>query len=182
MKKLFLIIIIILFSNIVNAQNTIIIKEGMPFDTIIKLVTYKEVVKQKGTADEFYLRAISWIGATYENAEAVTSKRDRDNGIIEGKTRFKLYTIDKSGNKFEAGNISYKILLECKEGRYRFTFNNFNHDMMSRFPAEKWLNKKDIAYNPNWDSYLKQIDDYMKALIVKLNKSMRPEVKIDDTW
>lgn len=182
MKKMFLLGLIILASYSISAQNTIIVKEGMPFDTITKLITYKEVVKQKGTADELYLRAISWIGVTYDNSENVTSKRDRINGLIEGKTRFKLFYIDKEGNKLETGKISYKILIECKDGRYRYTFNNFNLDAQSRFSAEKWLNKKDIAYNSNWDSYLKQIDIYMKDLIIKLNKAMRPEIKIEDNW
>lgn len=170
------------FCLIATGQNTIIKISDMPYDTITKLITYKEVVQQKGTRDELYMRAISWIGATYKNAERVTSKRDRENGVIEGSAKFKINYTDKDGLKNDAGNISYKILLECKDGRYRFTFNGFNLDSQSRFPIEKWLNKKDIAYNSSWDQYLKDVDAFMKTLITGLKKAMLPPVKIDDTW
>lgn len=166
----------------VNGQNTIIKLSDIPYDTITKLITYKEVVRQKGTNDELYLRAIEWISATYKNAERVTSKRDRANGLIEGIARFKINYTDKDGSKNDAGNISYVILLECKDGRYRYTFNGFNLDLQSRFAIEKWLNKKDVSYNPSWDKYLKDVDTFMKSLIAGLKKAMLPPVIIDDTW
>ena len=168
--------------SVTNGQNTIIKMSDMPYDTITNLITYKEVVQQKSTSDELYTRAIEWIGATYKNAERVTSKRDRTNGVIEGIARFKINYTDKDGLKNDGGNISYTLLIECKEGRFRYTFNGFNLDIQSRFPVEKWLNKKDVAYNSNWEKYLKDIDTFMKGLITSLKKAMKPPVKIDDTW
>ena len=175
-------VLCLVISSLSFGQNTIIKMSGMPYDTISKLITYKEVVQMKSTRDELYVRAIEWIGATYKNAERVTSKRDRENGVIEGIARFKINYTDKDGQKSDAGNISYKILLECKDGRFRFTFNGFNLDSQSRFPIEKWLNKKDVAYNPSWDQYLKDVDAFMKTLIAGLKKAMQPPVKIDDSW
>lgn len=165
-----------------EAQNTIIKVDNIPFDTVAKLITYKEVVQQKGTKDELYFRALQWIDATYKNAERVTSKRDRENGVLEGWAKFKISYSDNSGQKNDAGNISYKILIECKDGRYRYTFSGFNLDSQSRFPAEKWMNKKDVAYNPSWDKYLQDIDSFMKELTAKLKKAMLPPVVIDDSW
>lgn len=168
--------------SVVNGQNTIIKMGDMPYDTLTKLITYKEVVKQKGTADELYLRAIEWIGATYKNAERVTNKRDRANGLIEGIARFKINYTEKDGSKNDAGNISYNLIIECKDGRYRYIFNGFNLDSQSRFPIEKWLNKKDVSYNPSFDKYLKDVDTFMKTLIAGLKKAMQPPVVIDDSW
>ena len=38
----------------------------------------------------------------------------------------------------------------------------------SSFYCEKYFNKSDPAYNPNWESYLYQTDTTMRSLIVNL--------------
>ena len=39
------------------------------------------------------------------------------------------------------------------------------------------MNKNDPAYNPQWDSYLYQVDTTMQSLVVKLKAGMKPTVK-----
>ncbi|HQQ20876.1 MAG TPA: hypothetical protein PK471_03105, partial [Bacteroidales bacterium] len=72
MKKAFLLLLISLFSISVFAQ-----KEGtysvpdLPIDEDTKLVTYRDVVREKGTPQELYDRAMDWIKAYYKNTNEV---------------------------------------------------------------------------------------------------------------
>jgi len=80
------------------------------------------------------------------------------------------------------GLILYTIRLDLKDNKYRYTLTDFNLKSNSRFPLEKWLNKEDPAYNPNWDIYLHQIDTAMQRLTVTLKEKMKPVVKKTDEW
>jgi len=49
--------------------------------------------------------------------------------------------------------------------------------------AERWLDKTDQAYHPNWDLYLGQLDDFAKQLLEDLKNSMEPEQIIkEEEW
>jgi hypothetical protein len=70
-----------------------------------------------------------------------------------------------------------------KEGRYRYTITNFNYKDVSRQPIEIWLNKKDKAYIPAWDNYLKQVDVVIRKLIESLKEGMQPPAVVKpDEW
>jgi hypothetical protein len=154
----------------------------LPIDPDTKKITYKEVVQEKGTRDELYVRGIAWINSFYKNPADVTRTRDRDNGLIKGVARFKTYYTDPDGFKKEGPVIEYSLVFEFKEGRYRFSFTEMTRKETSRQPVEGWLNKKDPAYNPQWDDYLKQVNVFFTETITSLKKGMAPVVKKEDTW
>jgi hypothetical protein len=53
----------------------------------------------------------------------------------------------------------------------------------SKIPIEKWLDKKDPQYNPAWNSYLKQVDNFAQSWIESLKEGMKGKVeKKDDEW
>ena len=93
-----------------------------------------------------------------------------------------MFFVDKDGFKREANFCEYEFTIECKEGRYRYTFTNFILKEVSRRPIERWLNKQDPAYNPQWDEFLKQVDTYVKETTASMNKAMQPQVKKEDNW
>jgi hypothetical protein len=73
--------------------------------------------------------------------------------------------------------------LEMKDGRYRYTINNFTLKTISRQPIEQWMDKNSASYMPIYDDYLKQVDDYTKKLIESLKQGMQPPApKKPDTW
>jgi hypothetical protein len=160
------------------AQNEI------PVDETTGLITYKEVVEEQGTKDELYNRGASWLHTFYVNPWEVAKVRDQSTGLIKIQHQFRLDEYDDKGNKLVGKTILYSARIEFKDGRYRYVIDNFVLKEMSRYPVEKWLDKKAPDYNPKWDVYLGQIDAYVRDELVKsLKENMKPpkEVK-EDVW
>jgi hypothetical protein len=156
---------------------------GMPTDPDTKKIQYRSVVEQEGTPEYLYNKAIEWFGYYYVNPQSVYTVQDKASGKIEGLGRMKIYYMDeKAGMRRDAGLIQYQIKIELRENKYRFTLTDFNLKTVSRFPIEKWMNKTDPAYNPNWDSYLYQVDTTMQRLVSTLKEKMKPTVVKKDEW
>jgi Domain of unknown function (DUF4468) with TBP-like fold len=156
---------------------------NLPVDPDSKKIMYREVVVQQGKPAYLYDKAIEWFGYYYLNPQSVYVVQNKENGRIEGLGRMKIYYTDKaSGVQRDGGVIQYHVILELKENKYRYTLTDFNLKGASRFPIEKWMNKSDPAYNPNWDSYLYQVDTTMQRLISTMNSKMKPTVVTKDEW
>jgi len=156
---------------------------NLPIDPETKKLSYRDVVNQEGNPGYLYDKAIQWFGYYYLNAAAVFSVQDRVNGKVEGVGRLRIYNNDiKTGLHSDGGLITYQIKIEFKENRYRYTLTDFNLKLASRFPIEKWMNKEDPSYSPNWDSYLYQVDTTMQRLISTLKEKMKPTVIKKDEW
>lgn len=154
----------------------------MPVDPDTKLITFKEVVQVPGNPGELFNRAIEWINTQYKNAADATKVRNPQTGLIEIIHRIEL-TKEEKGLTRPAGIVDYSMKLEMKEGRYRYTITNFNYKDISRKPIEFWMDKKDKAYNPEWENYLKQVNDFTLKLIESLKKGMQPPApKKPDEW
>lgn len=170
-----LILLLIAFSISLVAQNN----SALPIDEETGLITYQEVVEEEGTKKEYFNRAIGWINGFYKNPVDVTKTRDPESGIIKGIHRFKIKNTGEDGNTTDAGVVQYQFVLQFKEGRYRYTLDEFVLRQSSKIPAEKWLNKSD----PQSKSYLKQIDKFAKDWIESIKEGMKPKVeKNDDEW
>jgi hypothetical protein len=154
----------------------------MPVDPDSKLIMYKGVVSQEGVKDILYDRGASWFRAYYKSPSSVLKIQDKVNGKLEGLGRFTISYVDEQGNKRDGGMIQYSIKLELKDNKYRYTLTEFNLKAASRYPVEKWLNKNDPGYNPQWDSYLYQIDTTMQSLSRNLKEGMKPIVIKKDEW
>jgi len=185
MKKLFITAIVITgfsvsaFTQKTTTENIL----GLPIDTVTKKIMYKEVIQQPGIKDTLYYRALHWINTFFKNPIDVTRIRDKENGKVEGIYRFKVYnTPMKDGVKTEAGVVSYTFIIECKENKYRYKITDLNLKSVSYFALERWMNKKDPSYIPEWDYYLTQVDQYMQEFIKNLKKGMLEAVKINDNW
>lgn len=166
-----------LFSQIVEHNNLV------PVDESTGLITYQDVVQTEGNKDVLYNRAIGWVNSFYINPADATKVRNPESGIIEIAHRFKITSMDESGVETDAGMILYALKLELRDGRFRYTMNNFVLRQTSRFPVERWLDKSDRAYNPSWEEYLKQIDAFARGLINNLVETMKPEVEVkEEVW
>ena len=156
---------------------------GIPVDEITGLITYKDVVQTTGEKSELFVRAIGWVNSFYVNPADATKVRNPESGIIDILHRFRLTYQDDAGVQRDAGMVSYTLLLELRDGRYRYTLTNFTLRQASRFPVERWLDKTDRAYNPSWDDYLNQVDAFAKSLINSLKTTMEPEEVIkEEEW
>jgi len=184
MKKnifLFYFTLCVVYGSSSVSQNLFDISQ-IPVDTITKLISYKEVVQEKGSADELYNRAIEWFNSFYKNPTGVTRIRDPQNHKITGVAQFKIKKTDKDGVNIDAGNIAYTIILEFKDNRYRYELTNFNHKRTSYFPLERWLDPKDPQYNSDCPEFIKQVHNYSQELSKSLKQGMKPKVFIEDNW
>ena len=154
----------------------------MPIDEDTKLITYKEVVWQEGESAKLYSSAISWRKANYKNPNEVTSVREPENGKLVLNPRFKIFNVDKKGVQTDGGIIKYTLKLEFKPNRYRYVFTDFNLQAVSKYPLERWLDKKDPQYTPACDNYLYQVDTTVNGIIKSLKKGMVPKVTKVDEW
>lgn len=153
-----------------------------PVDPDSKKIMYRGVVEQPGKIEYLYSKAIEWFGYYYLNPQSIYTVQDKENGKIEGLGRMKIFRPDaKAGSLIDAGTLVYQIRIELKENKYRFTLTDFSLKTASRQPIEKWMNKSDPAYQPDWDTYLYQVDTTMQRLITSLKEKMKPvEVKKDE--
>jgi len=154
----------------------------VPVDEDSKLITYKEVVTQEGDVPKLYNTAIAWVNANYENPTEATRVRDVEDGKLEIRHRFKIFNTDKKGVKTDAYVINYTLKLEFKPGKYRYTFTDFTVAAVSKYPLERWLDKKDPQYTPACEDYLAQINNTVNELIASLKKGMVPKVIKKDDW
>ena len=180
MKKLTLLLALLSFG---IHSATIAQSSKLPVDEETGKITYKEVVKVEGSKEDLFNRSISWINSFYKNPLDVTRERNFANGVVKGLHRIKIKNTDKDGNKTDAGTVQYEFTLQFKDGRYRYVLTDFVLKRGSKFPVEKCLNKKDPQYNPNWQSYLKQIDDFAQKWIESLKEGMQPPAeKVEEDW
>jgi len=155
----------------------------LPVDSITKKITYKEVVQVEGNKDSLYNRAIAWINFYFKNPQGVTQVRDPQNGLIIGQHRIRMVDTQKDGSKINANTVvEYTFKIEVKDGKYRYTFTDFEMKATSKFPLERWLNKADPAYTPQWETYIPQVDTHIKEVIASLKKGMLPKKKVQDNW
>jgi hypothetical protein len=181
MKKIFVSIFTLFLFNVSYGQQNQPVP-NLPIDPDSKLIMYREVVNQDGNKDILYDRGASWFSSFYKSPASVLKIQDKVNGKIEGYGRFMIYYVDEQGNKRDGGVVAYDIKLELKENKYRYTLVNFNYKTVSKYPLEKWLNKNDPAYNPQWDVYLYQVDTTMQSLVRNLKEGMKPKVIKKDDW
>ena len=184
MKKLSFLSLICLFALLsvrLLAQEPVI-SSNIPVDPDSKKIMYKEVVQENGDPGYLYVKAIDWFKYYYVNPSSIFRVLDKVNGKIEGIGQMKIYSDDGEGDLRSAGWVVYTIRLEFKDDRYRYTLTDFNLKGASRFPLEKWLNKDDPAFNPQWDNYLYQIDTTMQRISTTLKEKMKPVVEKTDEW
>jgi hypothetical protein len=169
-------IISIIFLFIITVQG----QSDLPIDEDSGLITYKDVVDQEGAPDELFTRALVWTGDYYKNPEDVI--RNKEDNKIVGLHRFTINNIEEDGNKTKAGVIQYNFILEFKDGKYRYTLTDFVLKQASKIPVEKWLDTDGANYQPAWESYLGQIDEFAKDWIKNLKEGMLPKVEKEDDW
>ncbi len=159
-------------------------KPVLPIDPETHQIKFQEVVNEKGSKQELFNRCVYWLYKYYKDADRITSVRDPNTGKIVGQHRFRVYYYDKDSIRRIGGTIDYTFTIEFKKDRYRYIVNKLLLKTASKFPIERWLDKKSPNYDPRWESYLNQIADFVKSWEENLKEHMRPEPvkKPNDNW
>jgi len=171
---------VLLFSNALAQEESLV----LPLDPDTKIITYQEVVEVEGTKDELFNRGSTWLRIFYANPMAVSKVRDQASGVIRGQHQIRVYYDDENGTRQEGGMVLYSFKIEFKEGRYRYTVDDFLVKKVSRYPMENWMNREDPEYTPQWDQYLRQIDTFVREeWVPSLKLNMEPEIqKEEEEW
>lgn len=156
---------------------------SIPVDPDTKLITYQEVVNENGSKLELYNRCIEWVNSFYKNVQNVAKVQDPEGGLLVLHHRLNVYDTLKDGTVTKSNTIiQYVLRIEFKDNRYRYTFTEFTMKAQSRYPLERWLDKNDPTWTPQWNSYLAQMDSEIRKIIESLKKGMKPKSTKVDEW
>ena len=152
-------------------------------DDKTKKVIYQEVTEQQGSKDVLYEKALSWATKYYKNPRDVLREKDKDKGRLKAKARFYIfYTDPKKGTKTRAHTIEYTLVVEFKEGRYRYEVTDINYKATSYQGIEQWIDANTRQYSYATASYLVQVDEEIHKLINLLKAAMAKKEKATEGW
>lgn len=183
MKNTFLLLILIgSFISLFGQKEVVYIMPDLPVDETTKLITYKDVVNEKGSPQELYDRAMDWVKTYYKNTAEVIKSSDREKGVIELRSSVKIHNVMKDGSKVYKNIVYYNFKIECRQDRYRYTITDFNEKATAAAPIEIWFDQKHSRWQPSWYGYLNEIHENIQAMIISLQDGMLPKPVVTDDW
>ena len=154
----------------------------LPIDERTNLVTYQDVVKQEGTPQVLYARAMEWVKKYYKNTNEVIKNADAEKCVIEMRSSVRIFSKQKDGTMMQKNIVYYNFKLECRDNRYRYTITDFKEKATGSAPIEVWFNTSASGWTPSMYGYLSQIDEEMQKLIESLEEGMQPKEEFVDEW
>lgn len=121
MKTLYISIVFLMCSIVISAQ-------VLPKNEHGK-VEYTEVVKVDSTSkSSLYSSAQLWFVETFKDANEVIQLQDKENGELIGKGLFYIPSNRFGYTTIGLGIVRFQVQITVKEGRYKYSFTNFNHE------------------------------------------------------
>ena len=183
MKKIFL--VIILFFTLGNVLGQDELPEIFPRDENGKII-FTEVVQVDSTLNQSQLfgNAKLFFANTFKSAKDVIQLEDKENGRIVGKGLSNIYITVLTPVKMK---LHYSILIECKDGRYKYTIydlyyedypDKYNSYRTSKTPIENTFETKRY-YNRKGQpkSLFKQYKEKTEAEIENLVKLIKESME-----
>lgn len=177
--KIYSALLLIFFAGNVFAQDN-------PFETNDEgKAYYSDVTTVSGaSADVLFTRSVEWLNQHFTNPTGVLQLKDEANKTIEGKSRFRLNTLDKKGNQLTGGGfVAYQFRILCKDGRYKYEIDRIRWEKPSYYDVTQWLDKSQVGYDEAiYNFYIQQTIEHVEALIDSMNEYMQhgKEVKKDE--
>jgi hypothetical protein len=163
--------------------------------------TFHEVVEIPGMSqDDLFKNGESFL----KKVKVLNSKKkyltvNQENYALSNKGSFYVYQYG-SVNKAIAGAVEYDILLEVKDGRYRYTITNFifNEFQRNRYGKYEPMNGKNTPLETEvsnlnkkgWEKHRQVVYDKTQELIQNLQSNMiyteeskkYKKIKKDENW
>ncbi len=171
MKKVALLFVAVLIAAVSFAQSE------LPIDPKTEKITFRKVIPTQGNEDEVFNRIYSNFMNSYYRSPS-TILQQNDGRTMKGKHQFQLDNGDPVKSKWPW--ITYRFVIEVREGRVRYTLTDFMQKTQSNHPCEEWTNKEDPLYQPIWDSYLNQIITFGEDWGQKFEEGLIPEKVIEE--
>lgn len=148
--------------------------------------SYKEVVELDSLfkKDNLYFAAREWFAKSFNSAQHVIQMEERDAGKLIGKGNFSVNHKILNG-EYPSGTIDFTVIIEVKDGRYRYEFTDFYHKgnvhledggaCESMYSKAKWRQKM-------FDYYIVQIAEIVPKFIEELKNSILKNTSSVDKW
>jgi hypothetical protein len=174
MKKL-------LFFTLLTSLNCFAQDVILPKDSVTGKMTYTDVVKiDSSKANELYSKAKMWIAEAFKSAKDVMQLDDKDNSTLIAKG-LTIWNGKALGSTSQIGYVHFTIKIECKEGRYKYTFTDYTCEQTEGYratvPAEG-LNGRKAQINFTYQ----QIQDFTTAMIADLKTTMNKSLTTKSDW
>lgn len=165
-------------------------------------ITYREVVPMTGyPAELLYKNAKRFIkGLSVRSDRKNYYQAQSDSMIVSGKGSYGVSNAYTIGKRID-GIVVFDMMLEAKEGRYRYTITNFVFRAFERNRYGKFVpsNQRDIPLErppsglqkKQWETNLVKADENIRSLIVDLleemarsseKKNKKRRTKSSDDW
>ena len=156
--------------------------QELPVDKDTKLITYTKVIEQSGSADQLYKKANRWFLSYYKNPHNVI--KESANHKIIAQPRFKILNPNnKKGIATMGGIVKYSFTVIFKDGRYKYNISNIEWKQTSKYPIERWNNKKAKSYQEKYAYYLEQVNTEITKVLSEMNASIKKSTKQEtDNW
>lgn len=160
--------------------------EIFPINEQTGKIQYQEVVHVEGTTRELFFRAVTWMNHHWGNARGMIKRQDPHNGILEAEVKIDIdptghnMLLDEQGNEKRA---SYKLKLQFRDGRYRYTIEEVKLLREKPFPLENWTNPQNPHYEKRNIHVMEYIHKEILAVLESMSQGMSPEEEYeDDDW
>lgn len=153
----------------------------IPYDKEEEKIKFQEVVTTSGlTPEQIHQRAYEWMKENFRRADAFIRHNSLEEGImITGQIR--LFKTERRAEVLDQ-TVEFKLLIEARDGRYRFTFYDFHVDRGYRSPIEQWLDPDSSDKNQNIER-LRQVDEFVREQIESLKAFMiTGKIEKTDDW
>jgi hypothetical protein len=176
MKKILYLLVIILFSNTLNAQT-------LPTDPVSKKVIFQELIPiDSASKDDLYERAVTWLTDHYK-----TNKFDI-NDKVKGQIGTEGYFIVSMTYDFKyksEHNVSYNVLINVKDGKYKYSVTDFFVYNVKTGP--KSIQAVEAAYpkmtTVNKKEFVAQLTSEVNLIIEDMKNTMKSgKVKDKNDW
>ncbi len=153
-----------------------------PIDSTSKKILYTnvEIIDSVPTA-QLYKNAEMWMSKNFKSPTNYDTQFNLKEGFIKCNTSYLVYTKGMMSKEIH-GRISYDIMIEIKEKKYRYTFTNFvfeyykqnrqyQYEPTGRIkPLEE---PKYPGWQPVWNKHKIQANNTVQQLIVSLKLAMK---------
>lgn len=173
MKQIYIFVLVLFLSNVAIAQQPI---------------EYSEVVEVPGASkSELLKRGQIWLAETFVDSREVIEYKNDD--ILVGRGAFDFKSKRFAGNEVSEGVISYTLKIMFKDGRYKYSFSNFQHtgngfDAGLITDAEILMKKSTLKVskgwaNKTWIEIKEKTKDRSKIIVSSLINNMSSKESSD---
>ena len=90
---------------------------------------FQEVVAVDGaTRDQLYNAALAWFTEAFKSGKDVLQVQNREGGTLIGTGVAQYEPVVLMASSCTRGVLRYRVTVEGKDGRYRYTFDGFTHE------------------------------------------------------